>query len=445
MLALHGARAVPSDSSNDDRAKVSLPWLARLRWGAVASEILAVGTVQIGLDRDLPLALIGICIAATAVTNVWLEWALARTRPVSARVGGSLLCLDTALLTALLHLTGGPANPFSIMYLVHITLAAVMLGARWTWTVAGLAVACYGLLFLVAGAAPHDMGAHHAADGAFSAHLYGMWLAFSIAAALTAYFVVKLSAAIEQRDAQIAGMREQAARGQRLTALATLAAGAAHELGTPLATIAVAAKELERHLERLPSAAAAHCTDDVQLIRAELERCRHILQSMAAAAGETTGEAPAHFSIDELLGELLRDLPAHDAARIHVAVPQAEAASVAVPRRALLQAVSNLVRNALDAAPLGHGVELAVERTGFGLKLLVRDQGPGMPADVLARAGEPFFSTKPPGRGMGLGLFLSRAIAEQMGGRLALESVPGHGATAAIELPQAVIDDPTVG
>lgn len=437
-LALHGAPAGPSDPPTDDRAEVSLPWLARLRWGAVASQIVAVLGVHFGLGIALPLGLLGACITVTAVTNLWLTLALARARPVSRRVGGTLLCLDTVLLTALLHLSGGPSNPFSIIYLVHITLAAVMLGAAWTWTLAGLAVACYGLLFLVSDPT-HSMGMHHGAGAEFSAHLYGMWLALSIAAGLTAYFVVRLSAAIERRDAQIAAMREQAARGQRLAALATLAAGAAHELGTPLATIAVAAKELERHLVRLPSADAVPCAEDVQLIREELERCRQILQSMAAAAGETTGEAPARFSVRELVDDLLRDLPAKDAARLQVAMASAAGDTLAVPRRALLQAMGNLVRNALDAAPLGRAIEVAVEPTAFGLRLLVRDDGPGMPPDVLARAGEPFFSTKPTGRGMGLGLFLTRAIAEQMGGRLALESAPGHGATAAIELPEAVV------
>jgi two-component system, sensor histidine kinase RegB len=428
-----GSRAPrPRDFPNPgEQAEVSLPWLARLRWGAVAGQLATILGARYAFGLALPLAPLLGCIGITAATNLWLEVDIRRATPAATRAG-ALLTLDTLVLTAILGLTGGPTNPFSILYLVHITLAAVMLGAAWTWGLTCLAVACYGLLFLLRS----QMDEVHHAGSAFSAHLHGMWLAFAVAAGLTAYFVVQLSAAIKRRDAEIAVIREQAARGERLAALATLAAGAAHELGTPLATIAVAAKELERRLARLPQRDAGALLDDARLIRAELERCRRILDSMTVHSGGTLGEAPARFSAGELLADVLDGLPSEDRERIEVAVTTSR--GLDVPRRALAQAIGNLVRNALDATARGP-VRLAVEPTSCGLRYAVRDDGPGMSSHVLARAGEPFFSTKPAGRGMGLGLFLSRAIAEQMGGRLDLDSTPGCGATAAIELPSSVV------
>lgn len=416
---------------------VSLPWLVRLRWGAVAAQLSTLLVVHQVLGIALPLVPALGCVAATAASNAWVAQQIRRGRCVSRRTGGILLCLDTLLLTVLLHLTGGPTNPFSILYLVYITVAAVMLKATWTRALGLVAVTCYGLLFLLAlprGGANLD----HAPMAEFSMHLQGMWIAFAIATALIAHFVVQLSAAIDRRDAEIIAARDRAARGERLAALATLAAGAAHELATPLGTIAIAAKELERALTRLPAAEAGPLFEDARLIRAELERCRRILDQMAARSGETRGEVPGTVSVKALLEDVLNELPPEDAARVTVSTISA-ARTLAVPRHALAKALTNLVRNAVDAAPSGKSICLGVDEVAGSLRFSVHDEGPGMSTDVLARAGEPFFSTKPHGRGMGLGLFLTRAIAEQIGGRLSLESVAGRGVTATIDLPASVL------
>ena len=201
---------------------------------------------------------------------------------------GAALTLDTLLLTGLLHATGGASNPFSVLYLVYITLAAVVLGARWTWFLAALSVGCYGLLF--ATHLPLEHACHLAPE--MQLHLQGMWVAFCVAAVLTAYFVVQMSTAIERRDAEMSAMRDRAARSERLASLTTLAAGAAHELGTPLATIAVAARELERSIRALPGAQAAALVEDATLIRSEVDRCRAILNRLGAQVGQTPGEAP---------------------------------------------------------------------------------------------------------------------------------------------------------
>jgi two-component system sensor histidine kinase RegB len=407
----------------DHRARISLDWLVLLRWGAVIGQAATIGAAEV-MFGHLPLARLFAYVGALAASNLALT--LVKARTASPRLlCGAVLTLDTFLLSGLLQSVGGAYNPFSILYLVHITLAAVVLGRRWTWFLAALSVACYGLLFAVN---PPEV-AHGAAD--MRIHLRGMWIAFVVAAGLTAYFVVQLSSAIERRDAEIAEMRARVARHERLASVTTMAAGAAHELGTPLATIAVVSQELERTVASLPAAERARLAEDVGLIRTELARCRAILNRLSAEAGQPRGEAPVELSVDEVVADVLEAVPAAQRPRIHVATEHT-GAPLRLPRAALLQVTQNLVQNALEAGE--GGVDFRFASSASGVQIVVRDRGAGMTRDVLQRVGEPFFSTKPPGTGLGLGVFIARTLSEQMGGRFRLESEPGRGTTATVEI-----------
>ena len=411
---------------DDQRAAVSLDWLVRLRWGTVAGQLAAIAVAWRALDASLPVAFLLGLVLVLALSNL----ALARARsPFPGMACGAALTLDALLLTGFLHATGGPSNPFSILYLVYITLAAVVLGARWSWFLTGLSVACYGLLF--ASRVPLEHLGHQAPE--MRLHLQGMWVAFCVAAVLTAYFVVQLSKAIEQRDAEVAAMRDRAARNERLASLATLAAGAAHELGTPLATIAVAAGELERSIRTLPGPEAADLAADATLIRSELDRCRAILGRLGAQVGQTPGEAPVPLTAAGLLEAAMGALSARERGRLTASA--AGEVAVTAPLGPLVQVLKNLLRNALDAG--GASVRLHIEGSAYGLRAEVQDEGAGMSAEVLARVGEPFFSTKANGAGLGLGVFIARSLCEQMGGRLDFDSAPGLGTTARVEVPTA--------
>jgi two-component system sensor histidine kinase RegB len=229
---------------------------------------------------------------------------------------------------------------------------------------------------------------------------------------------------------QLMTSRERAARSEAVAALAMLSAGAAHELASPLSTIALASGEL---LRRLPeSEAGALARDDVLLIKSQVERCRTILDQLAAEAGQAPGSGFGDLSWPLILE---RSLQGFDRRRLNVETPSGPPLQLTGSLTATSQALRNLVSNAFDASAPNGAVRLGVSQTPDELTFTVRDDGPGMTDNVLARATEPFFTTKPRGRGMGLGLFLAQSVAEQMGGRLELSSQAGRGTSAQLVLP----------
>lgn len=406
-------------------AAITLAWLVRLRWGAVVGQIATLAVAAFVMKLDLPLAKLGALVAVTAASNAGLAL---RAKDASSRTTAAVFAFDTLVLTGLLYLSGGPSNPFSVLYLVHVTLAALVLGFRWAAGIVALSALSYGALFFWHVPVDALGHAHHGASP-FSVHLQGMWVAFTVAAALIAYFVARLAAALRQREADLSRAQRIAARGERLASLSTLAAGAAHELGTPLATIAVASRELER-------TAQGEALEDARLIRAEVERCREIVQRMAARAGDAMGEVPERTAAPEVL----RRLTARARGLERVDVEIARTAPFVCPVDGLVEVLANLVQNALHASE--ERVTLRADVAPRSVQFVVEDRGAGVPAELLPRVGEPFFTTKAPGEGMGLGLFLANAFADRCGGRLAFASEVGRGTRVTLELPR--LEDPHV-
>lgn len=411
-------------------AAVGFLWLLRLRWTGLLGQAVLMLIADLYLGVQLPLPTLFSIVAVGAATNLvaW-SWML-RTEHAPLWLMGSLMATDIILFTAMLYVAGGPANPFSILFLVHVVLVTVAMPPGWAWGLVVIALSGFGLLFLVepwpllseSGLELHDM---------MHQHMNGMWLAFLVASAFVVWFVQRLRQSLSIRDGELATARLSYARHERLAALATLSAGAAHELAQPLSTIAVAAKELLRRVEALPDGDDA--ADDARLIRSQVDRCRSILDRMAAEAGAKEVEAPAPLPVGELVASVLDGLETVE--RLRTDVRAHATATLWAPRVSLGQALRSVIENALQATAGGGEVKLTIWREDGFWNLEVADTGSGMPSEVAARACEPFFTTKGPGAGMGLGLFLTRAVVERLDGHVAIHSSPGAGSRITLRIP----------
>lgn len=391
-----------------ESAALHLRWLLRLRWGAVLAHLAMVVVLARLLDDRRALLGGAVLLAASAGSNALLQLWLARAQP-RASVLLAVLLVDVATLTVLLLWTGGPMNPFTALYGVHVALAAVVCDRKDAWTVSAAAVVGYGMLFLAS-----DTLAHH--DHArMVLHLRGMWVAFAVAAIFVTLFVSRARQALAEREIAEERLRTAEERQTRLAALATLAGGAAHELATPLSTIAIVAGELEMHVtKRLDEA----LREDAALILAEVRRCKKILETLSAHGGEALGEAPAATGLSDVVRLALEGVPGAETIRIVVA----EDVRARMPARAVATALRGLVRNARQASD-----DVRVTVMAKPPRIVIEDSGPGIPPEILARVGEPFFTTREPGRGMGLGVFLARTLAERLGGGLDIASEGGRG------------------
>lgn len=405
------------------RTRFDLAWLARIRGVFLVGEILAV-LVWTLVDPSAPWPWLALAIAGQGLFNIALSFSeastvLTATRGWERTVLAALL-LDVIAIAAMLALAGGPSSPFTVVLLVHVTVAAVVLRGWRLGLVVATAIAAYASLFVF------DTDEHVHGEG-FGTHLEQMFVAFAVTAVGIATAVGRLAVALERE-------RERADANARVMGMTTLAAGAAHELATPLATIKTVVGEIDRELAGREG--LEHVREDLALVRSEVARSRSILDQLSIAAGELRGEAPSRVS----LGALAQTLDALDAAeRSRVRFHANEGVEVALPVRAVGQALNALVRNALEASARVNDptVEVTAAVDARWVVVTVRDHGPGIPPDVLARLGEPFFTTKDPGRGMGLGIFLVRALAAHLGGELTLDSRPGQGTLATLRLPRA--------
>jgi two-component system sensor histidine kinase RegB len=362
-------------------------------------------------------------IATLAVINLLTFLRLRSSRPVTNLELFAQLAVDVFVLSLLLYYAGGSANPFVSLYLLPLVIAAATLPARYTWGMAALTTSCYSWLMVYHIPLPHgemDM------DNAFNTHVMGMWTGFVISAMVVAYFVVKMAQAVRSRDELLVQVREEILRNERIVALGTQAAGAAHELATPLSTMAVVIGELQHD-----ASAPAELHDSLALLDEQVRGCRRILDKMmrnAQDSGTTTLQAA-----DELMAEVLDEwqLLRPTAQYRYRGDKPMPAISVDVTLRAALM---NLLNNAADASPLTIEINTRQESTNFIVE--IRDYGAGLSEEVTLKAGSAFFTTKTEGRG--LGLFLANATIERMRGTVRLYNRDGGGATTELSLPFAL-------
>ncbi|HVZ76527.1 MAG TPA: hypothetical protein VG818_00930, partial [Gemmatimonadaceae bacterium] len=352
-------------------ADVRLQWVVRLRWAAIAAEGIIIALCRTGLGLPLPINPLSTILLVAAATQFGV-WGLSRRAGGSSRgLLPAILVADTLLLTGLLYFTGGAHNPFSAFYLIQIAIAASVLGSAWTWALLCLTVTCFAGLFwynvpmVIPAAGTGSMSA-------MSLHFVGMFVAMTLTGACLAWFVARLNSELREHEAARKSAELKAERESRFTSIVTLAAGVAHEINSPLATIAVAARELEHDL--LTSAAPAELVPDARLIRSEVERCRRVLGRLRAASFVHGREPESFMRAGELASALRETLPASYTDRL-VQVNRAEAATCRVPREPVLQAVGSLVRNAVEASPAGAPVQLEVSRDNGPIAITVSDRG----------------------------------------------------------------------
>ena len=411
-------------------------WLQPVRWATCAVLWTVLGVVWMFPHLDLSLRGISALGLAAAICRTVVLVASHRAHTIPPSLTGLSLAADAALLTGLLDITGGPFNPFIVMYAAYIWVANVAVSPAWAVIVSVTSLAGFG--WLVVDHLQAGLIEHHRLND-FPTHLFTMWFSGAGIAELVAHYVVRARVVLAQRQAQLEEARERAVRSERLASLTTLAAGAAHELSTPLATIAVAARELERNAARVaePLAAGTALTDDARLIRSEVDRCQSILDGMSGRAdtGVTTALEPMTPSA---IAHLVRDRLA-DARRQRLSVEiESDTPRPSATGAEMVQALASLLKNAFDASGDADRVVLRFGIRGPMVRIEVQDRGAGMSPDARRRAGEPFFTTKEAGRGLGLGLFLVRTFAERSGGTLEFDDT--DGTTAILEIPALARD-----
>lgn len=402
--------------------------LAWLRLCAIAGQSVAVLVCAWWMHLAIPLLPLLLGIGLLAVFAVFAAWRLGKPWPVREWETIGHVTVDTLVLGYLLYFTGGASNPFITLLLVPIALSAAALSVRAVLAVSLLAALAY--LLLLASSVPLPMPT--SGDDGFALHVGGMAVNFVITAVLLGFFINRLAHAVRVQQREVQRVRERALRDEGILAIATQAAGAAHELNTPLSTMRTLLPELRR--EHVDDAALA---EDLALLEGQVDRCRTILREMVAFGKAQLSHEPERLSVTQFIqGCLERFQLLRPEAELSLDLDDAIAHTVLRTPPGLRHALLNLLNNATDASVSrgSYAVSLRVSRDGAWLQLQVGDDGPGFDAtDELAGIG---YSQKE--TGLGIGLALAEATAERLNGELVVRNAD-RGAEVCLRLPLAVV------
>ncbi len=399
--------------------------LVYLRWLAVAGQLGTIGLSEYLLKISLPLlAMLGVLAGLVALNAVSLLLMRAKWRVTNSALFAALL-LDVGALSAQLYLSGGATNPFVSLFLLQVVLASVLLDRWSTWVVVGATSGAFAVLTVMYRPIAESPGT----TPLFALHIRGMWVCFALVAVLLVWFVRRINGNLRARDRHLADLRRQAVEEDHVVRIGLLASGAAHELGTPLASLSVILGDWHRMpvVRRDPS-----LTEEVEEMQAEVQRCKAIVTGILMASGEARGEAAAATSVHRFFDRVVadwREARGYVQARYRRRVePDVVIASDTV----LQQVVFNILDNAAEASP--GGMEIELTRDDRMLVLSVTDEGPGFAPDVMRDLGRPYNSTKPR-IGAGLGLFLVNNVVRKLGGRVEARNRREGGALVSLHIP----------
>lgn len=408
----------------------NLQQLIQLRWIAAIGQVFTIEIAHYSLGLDLPLREMLLVVGCLAIFNV-ISLLRLRTGLAVRNVELFLaLLIDVAVLTVQLYLSGGTSNPFVFLYLLQITLGAVLLRGFYIWTIVAITVACFGILaqhhlpLALPPSRHQDLAALYAT---------GLMVCFALNATLVVIFITRINLNLRERDARLATARRRRVEEEHIVRMGLLASGAAHELGTPLSTMAVILGDWQ-HDRQLASDAALQ--EDIVEMQAQVQRCKSIVSGILLSAGETRGEASVQTTVRTFVDALAREWSSTRSMQQFIYDNDFGTDTPMVSDTTLQQMVFNVLDNARDASP--HWARLAVTRSAETLCITVADAGPGFAPGMLAKLGTPYQSSKNrPGGGLGLYLVLN--VARTLGGSVTARNRPEGGAEVTIELPLAAI------
>jgi two-component system sensor histidine kinase RegB len=412
--------AALSLAQHHPRRTVRLDTLVRLRWLAIIGQTTAVLVVFYGLDFEMPVYACLAVIALAAWLNVALRLRFHMTQRLEPDRAAWLLAFDIAELAVLLFLTGGLQNPFAFLFLGPVLLSATALPPRFTLMLGGFAVVCATILVFVHYPLPWD------SDDPLQLppiYMMGVWLCILLAIGFIGVYAWQITEESRQLSDALAATELVLAREQHLSQLDGLAAAAAHELGTPLSTISVIARELERAI-----APNAPHGDDVRLLRQQATRCRDILAKLTelSASGEPFDRMPLTALIEEVVAP-----HRNFGVTIDVTAPENRSAEpVGARNPAILYGLGNLLENAVDFA--GNRVAVEAQWSEDAVAVTISDDGPGFAPEILGRIGEPYVTSRrhrphdtgEEPAGLGLGFFIAKTLLERSGATLSYENRP---------------------
>lgn len=433
----------------------NLKWLFILRNMMILGEGFLVVMFVYGLNIQIPEQQLWLVIVAIIVVNMYTSMRLQTDDPVTEMELFSQICIDVFSIAALLYLTGGASNPITWVFLLPLIITAIMLPQAYAWYMVILTTSMYSIL--IAFNVPLPSIEPHAPDPAlfhpspnmlnyemlqkqhqisdnhyYNLHMFGMWFGFVFSAGIVAFFVVELANTLKNRERSLAEAREQALRDERVVALGTLAASAAHDMGTPLGTIAIVVHDL---LQEFPPGDFPEINEKMEILQNQVNRCKDTLSLMSASAGEMRAESGKVMQLTSYLDDVISQWRTHKpTAKLNYFVDSNISADAQIiAERTLTHALINILNNAVEASGAGQCVEFHAKWDSCEMMLKIRDYGPGFTPEIIKVVGKQPVSSK--SKGLGVGLFLAYSTINRLGGKIELCNVDSGGACVEITLP----------
>jgi len=434
----------------------NLKWLFILRNMMIMGESFLVVMFVYVLNISIPEQQLWLVIVAIIAFNAYTSMRLQTNDPVTELEIFSQICIDVLSIAGLLYLTGGASNPITWVFLLPLIITAIMLPQSYAWYMVILTTSMYSILIAfnvpLPSIEPHmpnpgllhpspvmmandeTMRQLHAISDNhyYNLHMFGMWFGFVFSAGLVAFFVAELAKMLKNRERSLAEARENALRDERVVALGTLAASAAHDMGTPLGTIAIVVHEL---IKDYPVYQYPEINEKMGILENQVNRCKEALSLMSASAGGMRAESGKVMLVSDYIDNVLYQWRSHKpTAKLQLNIdPGIAVDAQLIAERTLTHALINVLNNAAEASDPERGIEFYVSWSLDELTIKIRDFGPGFPDELVKFIGKQPVNSK--NKGLGVGLFLAHSTIHRMGGKIHLNNLETGGACVEINLP----------